>query len=374
MEANEYQAEENDRNDNQFNGSVYQKPKKRIPIGLKIVTGVLIGTFAFFMFSVLPPGGLSQKAAVFSEMENIQVVADQSAASVQPEGAVINTQDPYTFIWMSDTQGYAEYYPEIYTSMTQWVAEKRRELNIQYLIHTGDFVNDNDAPEQWENANKAIGLLNGNIPYLTVAGNHDIFDGAENYNIYNNYFDLVDAGNFEVLPTFGGLYKNGQGRYDMITVNNDSYIILSMGYGIDSDAIDWMNKILKQYASRTAILCVHGYMEASGELTSDGKKLYPEVVVPNANVKLVLCGHRHGVNHFTVKLDDNGDGKTDRTVYELLSNYQDETDAGSGYLSILTFDDQMREIKITSYSPYLKDYIYFEDTPDLEEFIIPMDF
>ena len=353
------------------------RPGKRKPAGIKILIGLLIGLFAFYLFSILPPGGLSQKAAVLTDVESAAppketqavVTAETSPAAIK-EGAYITTDKPYTFIWMSDTQGLAEYYPQIYTTTTQWVVDNIQKLNIQYLIHTGDFVNTNSDPVQWDNAKKAIGILNGKLPYLTVAGNHDIYDGADQYDVYDNYLDMVNAANFKALPMFGGFYQDGRGRYDLLTINNDSYIILSMGYDIDNDAIEWMNKILRQYESRTAILCVHGYMDETGDLTSDGDKLYSEVVVPNKNIRLVLCGHRHGVNHFTATPDEGGN----RKVYELLFNYQDETDAGSGYLAIMTFDDTKREINITSYSPYLDDYVYFEDNPGLEEFSIPMDF
>ena len=80
------------------------------------------------------------------------------------------------------------------------------------------------------------------------------------------------------------------------------------------------------------------------------------VVVPNPNVRLVLCGHSHAVFHNAVMIDDDGDGVPDRKVYQLLANYQEEEKGGLGYLCILTFDPLTDQLAVSTYSPYLDDY------------------
>lgn len=346
-------------------GKNVHKSKAAFVWGFAILTlGILLFSLHYF---ILPQTTGSKENATTPTT----IPASCESAHLQLPGSTTESQDSYTVVWMSDTQYYAKSYPEIFSSMTSWIVDNQIASNIQYVIHTGDIVDDYSQPEQWQNARKSLDVLNGKIPYLTVAGNHDI--GQSDHD-YNAYLDFLDSQHFKNLSTFGGFYQDGQGRFDLLDINNASFILLSMGYGVNQDAINWMNEMLKQYTSRTAILCFHGYIDPDGSLTSDGESLYSQVVVPNANVKLILCGHRHGINRSAVEFDDNGDGLIDRTVYQLVANYQSEPNGGGGYLCILTFDTQKSEISVTGYSPYLKDYIYFDAIPELEVFTIPMDF
>jgi hypothetical protein len=80
------------------------------------------------------------------------------------------------------------------------------------------------------------------------------------------------------------------------------------------------------------------------------------------------------VNHTAVQLDDNLDGTPDRTVYQLVADYQDAPKSGSGYLELLTFDSTERTISVKTYSPYFDDYNCYEDKAELEEFVLPWEF
>jgi hypothetical protein len=368
-----------DSNNNRMSRIERLQKKRAIPrrglIAVGVAAGaviciILLGAFGGLSGCTAGLSGEPRQSGLLQAAETMEPNVASELPSPTP-APTVDRPDPYRIVWMSDTQGYAEFFPEIFASMTKWTVDNAKDMNIRYMIHTGDFVNHSDVPEEWENAESALAVLNGTIPYLTVAGNHDTGGDGQDYSAYLDFVALED---FKSLPTFGGFYKNGQGRYDLLDIGGYPVILMSMGCNVDDDAIDWMNGMLKTYSDRPAILCAHGYIDVNGDLTSDGTDLYEKVVATNNNVKLVLCGHRHGVGRFTAEFDDNGDGRTDRTVYEILSNYQDEPQAGSGYLNILTFDTQKREIGFTSYSPYLKDFLLFDDDPGLESFSIPMDF
>ena len=280
-----------------------------------------------------------------------------------------------TFIWMSDTQRYSEDAPEIFDSMTQWIAAQREALNIQYVLHTGDVVDDYDDMRQWENANKALAVLQDKVALFVLAGNHDI-DG-ENQR-YDNYLHFLGEEHFDHLPTFGGAYRGGRGRYDLVEIDDVPAILISVGFGVgrgvDDQAILWMNEVLQAHADRYAILCVHSYFNADLSFTPDGAVLFEQVVKKNANIKLVLCGHRYNAARKMTELDDNGDGIPDRKVYQLIVNYQAEPQGGAGYLCLLAFSSAKRSIGIKTYSPYLEDYNYYASGTDREEFILPWDY
>ncbi|MDD3212363.1 MAG: metallophosphoesterase [Eubacteriales bacterium] len=282
---------------------------------------------------------------------------------------------PATIVWMSDTQGYSRSYPEIFESMTNWIVDQQDALNIQYVLHTGDVVDNFDDMRQWENAKKALSVLEGKVPLFVVAGNHDIHGTNQEYGAY---LELFGEKRFETLPTFGGAYRSGRGRYDLVSIEDVPVIFMStgygMGYGVDDDAITWINEILQQYSDRFAILCFHSYIDPDESFSTDGGVLFEKVVKKNPNVGLVLCGHRHGVNHTAVQLDDNGDGTPDRTVYQMVADYQDESKSGGGYLGLLTFNRTERTISVNTYSPYLDDYICNDGKKELEEFTLPWDY
>ncbi|MEG1547627.1 MAG: metallophosphoesterase [Clostridia bacterium] len=275
---------------------------------------------------------------------------------------------PYMIAWMSDTQYYAESYPEIFNSITDWIASNHTRLNIEYVVHTGDVVNSYDDSVQWANAKAALSVLDGKVPLHAVAGNHDIDNDHQRYDAY---LELLGEDRFDSLATFGGSFDGGKGRYDLLDIDGEPVILLSVGYWVNTAEIEWLNQTLREYVDRTAILCFHSYIDTDESLTTDGKRLYTDVVAQNPNVKLVLCGHRHGVNHFAATFDDNGDGTPERTVYQLVADYQNEPNGGGGYLCLLSFDSSARQINVTSYSPYLDDYNYLDDNTGLEEFTLP---
>lgn len=270
--------------------------------------------------------------------------------------------DPYVIAWLCDTQGYSAYKPKIFSTMATWIVDNAEAMNIQYVLHTGDIVDSCDSPRQWENAQEALSILDDHVPLFTVAGNHDINSGEHEYASYLKYFG---QDRYSGLDTYGGSYRDGRGRYDLININGQDVIMITIGYSVVSKDIEWVNETLEQYSDRTAILCVHGYMAPDGSFTCDGRILYPDVVAVNSNLKLVLCGHRHGNAHNTVMFDDDGDGVEDRRVDQVLFNSQTSRDYGGGYLRLVSFDSQANEIRFTAYSPY------YDESSELEEFSIP---
>jgi len=282
------------------------------------------------------------------------------------------TQDPAmnpaTLIWMSDTQGYTSSFPETLSAMTQWIVDHRTELNIQYVLQTGDIVNDMLRSSEWSAATAAFDTLVGKVPLIAIAGNHDIKGVVHDYTPFHT---LMDRQNYESYPTFGGVDALGRGRYDLVTIGHEDYILLGVGYSVQKTDAEWLDSVLKQYPNRTAILLAHWYLELDDQPFEADSQVLHSVVAANPNVRYVLCGHRHGMKHVAEQYDDNGDGTMDRTVQAIMVDYQALPDGGDGYLMILTIDPVSREFRITSYSPLLDDYNYFEDE-SVETYTLPL--
>jgi hypothetical protein len=106
-----------------------------------------------------------------------------------------------------------------------------------------------------------------------------------------------------------------------------------------------------------------------------GEKLYQELVLDNENVFAVLCGHYHAADMLVDEIDDDGDGVTDRKVYQMLADYQAGPEGGQGYMRILLFDAETDQIKVKTYSPYMDDYNYYDEDefPGTDEFSIGLE-
>ncbi|KXZ17306.1 hypothetical protein AXI59_17890 [Bacillus nakamurai] len=285
----------------------------------------------------------------------------------------IPAKGDYTFVWMSDTQYYAKSHPHIFDKMTEWLKENKEKHNIKYVFHTGDIVDDSTDMKQWKNADRSMRTLDkAGIPYGVLAGNHDVGHKDGTYRTFGDYFG---SRRFDQKLHYGESYKNNRGHYDLVSSSGNDFIMIYMGWGITDQDIDWINKVLKQYPDRTAILCFHEYLLVSGNRSPIGETIYKKVVKPNRNVMMVLSGHYHNAMRKTDALDDDGDGKPDRLVHQILTDYQDGPEGGQGYMRLMQFDQAANQVHMFSYSPYTDDINYYDTDlfGDKDDFSAGMD-
>jgi hypothetical protein len=284
------------------------------------------------------------------------------------DGTDVPKNYDFSFAWETDTQYYSESFPYHYDQMNQWIVDNRKKLDIRYVMHTGDLVDDVDMTGEWVNADHSMSIFDkASMPYGVLGGNHDVYAGAEGY---GNYWKYFGEDRFKNKPYYGGSYKNNLGHYDLLTENGQDFIILYMSWDIYTNEIEWMNQVLAQYPNRKAIIALHRYTNvkaADNLLDYTGKLLQKEVVAKNKNVIAVLNGHYHGASIQTDSFDDDNDGKPDRTVYQICTDYQSDPEGGSEYIKFLYFDLKNNKIYVNSYSPYRKDFNYF-DTPRLASY------
>ncbi|MBD1381433.1 metallophosphoesterase [Bacillus sp. IB182487] len=300
------------------------------------------------------------------------VKGNKVSVIVQDEVTQVLDYD-YSFIWMSDTQYYSERYPHIYRKQVQWIEEMKEELNIKYVFHTGDLVDDADQVYQWKVAHQNMKVLgDSHIPYGVLAGNHDVGHKDGSYNQFSKYFG---ERHFADKSYYGESYKNNRGHFDLISAEGNDYIMIYMGWGVTDEDLDWVNKVLSDHPNHKAILSFHEYLLVSGNRSPFGNKIYEKVVIPNENVAAVLCGHYHDSELLADEIDDDGDGKSDRVVYQILADYQGGPEGGQGYIRLLHVNPENNVIYIKTYSPYLNDYNFYDPKkyPSKDEFTMELD-
>jgi len=276
----------------------------------------------------------------------------------------------YTFAWMSDTQYYSASYPYIYDAMTKWLGQNTAAWNIRAVLHTGDVVDDMTQTVQWRQARAAMALLDPAVPLCMLAGNNDVNDDTADYTAYlanfgSGYYTFRDGAQRQ-------WFQDGRAQAMLLDVGAQHWLFLALGYGVGQEAVDWAAGVLKQYPDRTAVLMTHDYLKDDGTRSKNGKELYKALVKPFANLRLVLCGHKSEALVSTEALDDNGDGTNDRTVCQMLCDYQNGEKGGSGYLRLMTVDPAAGTLTVRTYSPYLDQYDYYKPAqyPQKDEFVL----
>lgn len=272
----------------------------------------------------------------------------------------------FTIVVLPDTQVYSERYPEIFTSQTQWIVDNKDTLNIKFVVHVGDIVNHGGLLKQWDNANYSMSIMDGEVPYLVIPGNHDYNDKCaglpRNLSNFNHYFP---HSRFEGYEWYGGHYPldGNQNNYGFFETKSEEYIVLGLEFCPTNATIEWANNVLDRYPGKKVILFTHLFMHFDNTRSKPGDRwhcdtygcsggcntedIWNRIILSHPNVVFVTSGHVLG----------NGQGeRTDyvdgHPVYQVLQNYQFLRNGGNGLLKYYTFKPGSDNIRGTTYSPY----------------------
>lgn len=279
----------------------------------------------------------------------------------------------FTIAWESDTQYYNSR-DEIHDrqrSIHDYLLDQRDEVNLQYLIHTGDIVDWSAGDTQWQRAEPAYAALDAaGLPYGVLAGNHDVDQQTNDYAQFSRWYG---AHRYADNPWWGGDHQDNRGHYDLITAGGIDFLFLYMGWGAGEEQLRWMNEVLAAHPERIALVNLHEYMLTTGGLGLTPQRIHDEVIATNPNVRLVLSGHYHDAFTRIDGFDDDGDGVEDRQVTSMLFDYQDLPNGGEGYLRLLHFDNESSTITVRTYSDHLRDYdaVHPSLAAEHQEFTIP---
>ncbi len=256
---------------------------------------------------------------------------------------------PFSIVWLSDTQTMTyQRYPGRMAEMGRWIHDEKEDKSIVYVVQTGDAVENGFSDWQWAEFDSCYNEFKDSLPYLPIAGNHELSIKRKDYSAYleRDYVKKIPPEN---------AFKSGRAVFSTFNAGGIDFLLLGAGWDSELDAVAWMNEILQRYPDHVAILMFHGYIAEDARYTVVGKQMFEQVVKPNPNVRFVLCGHVCGTAYRPEDIDDTGDGIPDRRVHAMLYDYQHfQTD--SGQLRLLTFDPTSRGLTVLTYSPPLDRY------------------
>jgi predicted MPP superfamily phosphohydrolase len=246
----------------------------------------------------------------------------------------------FRLVVLPDTQFYSAQYPEIFLAQTQWIIDNKDEMNIAFVAHTGDIINSGNQDKEWQNANRAISLLDEVVPYGLVLGNHD------QVRKFNEYFP---PSRYENKSWWGGKDNQApQNNYQLFSAAGLGFIVLNLEYDPADEVLSWADRVLKSYPEKRAIVASHYLLDYDGFRSKIGHRIFDNLK-DNPNLFLILCGHIHTETRRTDMADD-------RPIHQVLANFQARANGGNGWLRILRFVPEENKIYVETYSPYLDEY------------------
>ncbi len=263
--------------------------------------------------------------------------------------------DRFSVVLLPDTQNYSEKYPDTYVSQALWIRQQAKLDNIKFVIHLGDIVQTSTQEPEWENANRAMRLLDGVVPYSMVPGNHDINIKSRDSTMYNKYYSPE---RFADLPWYGGhMGDTNDNNYCFFEAGGMKFMILSLEFAPRDETLDWAAEVTKQYPDHRVIVATHCYMRPTQRDTgcataykiagNSGEQIWQKFVRKQPNIFLVVSGHVLGVGLQTSVNDAGG------KVLEMLTDYQGLPNGGDGWLRSLQFVPDENKIHVRTYSPLL---------------------
>ena len=295
-----------------------------------------------------------------------------------PAQAVPFVPGSWTLVVLPDTQVYSAVYPELFKDQIRWILANRNRRNIKYVLHLGDVTN-NNLPDQWANAQAALSMLDGIVPYAFVPGNHDygLNGGTADRTTYlNDYFPFAT---YAPWPTLGGVMEPNKmdNSYHLFSAGGVDWLVLALEFGPRNSVVTWANSIVNTYPNRKAILITHAYLynddtrydwPAKGpsqswnpyayntasdpDGTNDGEDLWRKLVQIHPNFVFTINGHvlNDGLGRLS---SSNNFGNV---VHQMLVNYQINPLGGEAVLRLLEFLPDGKTVQVKSFSPLYGTY------------------
>jgi hypothetical protein len=303
------------------------------------------------------------------------ILADDAfkAASLTP---VETGREEFTLVLVPDTQRYALNNPAMFFSQTHWIKENKEALNIRFVIHLGDIVDDN-SDREWRVADLAMGVLDDHVPYLVVPGNHDYEKHPEQgwrTKFSPKYNAVFSPLRFREKPWYGGhMGITNDNNYCFFSAAGRDFMILGLEFGPSDEVLEWAGKLVNAHPEKSIIVATHCYMydddtrlgpgddfspHKSQASYNDGEQMWEKFVRRHPNIFMVVSGHVKGDG--AGRLSSKGDHGN--VVHQMLSNYQMLESGGDGWLRILKFMPGERKLVVRTYSPWLKKF-----HPDAEQ-------
>ncbi|MBR5645806.1 MAG: metallophosphoesterase [Treponema sp.] len=308
----------------------------------------------------------------------------------------------FSMVIIPDSQSYLDFrsqqslfvhYPinqyELYYRQMEFIKNNsvKNGGEFSFAVHVGDHVDHRSwNMKEWKRAAEGLSIINNEIPFLTVIGNHDYDRWAKGHSpvgtkLYNKYFG-PQTEFYKDKEWFGGASENGVNMYAYFNACGKKFLVIGLQLNPFEQDIKWAQEVIDSNKGLPTIIVTHSYL--SGKKEDDnksqnkfanaypdikehkfsGKEIWESLISENNQIFLVICGH---VSKEGLRIDKNNSGYT---TYAIMADYQDEDKylefagietknvhaCGDGWLKILNFDLSKNTIAVKTYSTEFKRY------------------
>ncbi|MGN5954747.1 metallophosphoesterase [Sphingobacterium lactis] len=302
----------------------------------------------------------------------------------------LSDKNSWSLVLLPDPQSYVKFERNvgIINMMTTWVKETADSLNTQFVLCTGDLVEQNDlmnpngkaanqnSRQQWTNIRGAFQRLDGYLPYVLATGNHDYGHVSAEYRSthYDQYFSAEQNGlNARALrdvgPNLNGASTAVNATFEFQVPSGKKILVMVLEFAPRDTVLQWAKKIVDKpiYANHEVILLTHVFLDKKSQhIVKQGYKIedanygaavFEKLVKPSKNIRLVFSGHIGEADkfdgHLGFRQDKNAAGKT---VSQMTFNAQAmgggwHGNGGDGWLRYLEFLPDGKTVKVKTFSP-----------------------
>ena len=277
-------------------------------------------------------------------------------------GDLSRAADPFTIVVLPDTQHYTDNEQNYahFVAQSRWIGNNIAAENIVFTTHLGDIVESNGANAlQWLRADRVLTRFDAypSFPYGVALGNHDYDNVSSNpSDSADTYVSRFGAERYQGRPWYGGSSPDQRSHWQRFYAGGRVFHHITLEWQGASatnnnspEVTNWVQSVLDAHPNTPTILTTHEYL--GGPLgagrSAAGDDIFNSLIRENSQIFLVIGGHALGENH---RLVLNAVGEP---VYEILANFQNLAEGGTGYLLLLKFDEDHGRIMASVYSPSL---------------------
>lgn len=277
----------------------------------------------------------------------------------------------FTIVILPDTQKYTEAFPGNFRAQTQWVIDNRVRENIVFLAHVGDIVQTPTDMAQWQAADQAMAILDGDLsknrdgllPYAVALGNHDYDDPTcIVHDAATRYVKLFGNARYRGRSWYGGASPDDHNHYQFFRGEGITYLHIDLEWEAPDASLQWAQEILNRYPDTPTLITTHYYLRlhlppanATGHqrtaISAKGNPavdVFQKLVRPNPQVFMVNGGHYSGETH---QVSTNAAGQP---VLEMMADFSHlRPNGGNGWLRLIRFKPNENAIEVRTYSPVL---------------------
>ena len=303
----------------------------------------------------------------------------------------LTDEQSFSMILLGDPQGYIKYdiNQPLFDLCTAWIADNIDQLHIKAVLCTGDLVEQNEnivrnrkmlnqtSREMWQAVSRSFERLDGKVPYIISAGNHEYgYRASENGKTHfpeyfpfernRAWYDCVVSD----FPNREGVASLENAAFAFEDPHWGKLLVITSEFAPRDEVLAWAKDLAAkpEYAEAKVIFMTHSFLyQRTAERTANekykiapanyGADIWEKLVEPSKNIRMVICGHTGVPGDFedsvAFRSDKNSAGKT---VHQMMFNVQVlgggwEGNGGDGWVRILEFKPDGKTISVKTYSP-----------------------